>query len=80
MNINLQKHCTEQDIENAAFQLKFNKKIVIIFCIYRAPLGDFNYFLNKMDNILYTLHNYKAKFIICGDININYLGTNIKKK
>jgi len=63
-----------------AVQLKFKKKNVIIFCIYRAPLGDFDYFLNKMDNMLYSLHNYKAKFIICGDININYLGANIKKK
>ena len=79
-NINLQKHCKEQDIEIAAVQLKLNKKNVIIFCIYRAPSGDFDYFLNKMDNILNSLNNYKSKFIICGDININYLGTNIKKK
>jgi len=33
-----------------------------------------------MDNILNSLHNYKAKFIICGNVNINYLGTNVKKK
>jgi len=33
-----------------------------------------------MDNILSSLHNHKSKFTICGDININYLGTNIKKK
>jgi len=33
-----------------------------------------------MDNIPNSLHNYKSKFIICGDININYLGTNIKKE
>ena len=53
-------------------------RAVIIFCVYRAPSGDFDYFLNKLDYILNSLHNYKTEFIICGDININYLGTNNK--
>jgi len=64
----------------AAVQLKLNKKNVIIFCVYRTPSGNFDYFLNKLDNILHSLHNYKSEFIICGNININYLGTNNKKK
>jgi len=80
INISLQKHCKEQDIEITAVQLKLNKKNVIILCVYRAPSGDFDYFLNKLDYILNSLHNYKTEFIICGDININYLGTNNKKK
>jgi hypothetical protein len=79
-NINLQKHCKEQDTEITAVQLKLNKKNVIIFCVYRAPSGDFDYFLNKLDYVLNSLHTYKSEFIICGDININYLGTNNKKK
>jgi len=79
-NISLQKHCKEQDIEITALQLKLNKKNVIIFCVYRAPSGDFDYFLNKLDYILNSLHTYNTEFIICGDININYLGTNNKKK
>jgi hypothetical protein len=32
-NINLQKHCNEQDIEIAALQLKLSKKNIIILCI-----------------------------------------------
>jgi hypothetical protein len=36
-NINLQKHCKEQDIEIAAIQLKLNEKNVIILCVYRSP-------------------------------------------
>jgi len=79
-NISLQKQCKEQDIEITTVQLKLNKKHVIIFCVYRAPSGDFDYFLNKLDYILNSLHNYKTEFIICGNININYLGTNNKKK
>jgi exonuclease III len=68
-NINLQKHCKEQDIEVATLQLKLNKKNIIILSVYRAPSGDFDYFLNKLDSILNSLHNYKTEFIICGDIN-----------
>ena len=79
-NINLQKHCKEQDIEIAAIQLKLNKKNVIIFCVYKSPSGNFDYFLSKLDNIFNSLHNYKTEFIICGDININYLETNNKNK
>ena len=77
-NINLQKLCKEQDIEIAAVQLKLNEKNVIILCLYRTPSGNFDYFLNKLGNILNSLHNHKTKFIICGDIN--YLETNNKKK
>jgi hypothetical protein len=32
-----------------------------------------------MDIILNSLHNSKTEFIICGDFNINYIGTNNKK-
>jgi hypothetical protein len=63
-NINLQKHCKDQDIEIAAIQLKLNEKKVIIFCVYRAPSGNYDYFL-KLDNILNSLHNYSTEFIIC---------------
>jgi len=79
-SINLQKHCKEQDIEITAVQLKLNRKNVIILCAYRAPSGDLEYFLNKLDYVLNSLQTYKTEFIICGDININYLGTNNKKK
>ena len=56
------------------------KKKVIIFSIYRASSGNFDYFLNTLDYILNSLHIHNTKFIICEDININYLDTNDKKK
>jgi exonuclease III len=68
-NINLQKHCKEQDFEIAAVQLKLKKKNVIVFLN----------FLNKLDSVLSSLHNYQTGFIIWGNININYLGTNNKE-
>jgi hypothetical protein len=60
-------------MEIAAIQLKLNEKKVIILCIYRAPAGNCDYFLNKLDYILKFLHRYNSEFILCGDININYL-------
>jgi exonuclease III len=79
-NINLHKHCKEQDMEIAAIQLKLNKINTVILCVYGAPSGDFDCFLNKLDNILNSLHCFKTEFIICGDININYLENSNKKK
>jgi exonuclease III len=69
INTDLQKHCKEQDIEIAAVKIRLIKKNVIIFPIYRAPSGNFDYFLNKLDTILNSLRNHKTEFILCGGIN-----------
>jgi len=37
------------------------------------------YFLKGLDTILNVLYNTNMQFIICGDININYLLTTVKK-
>ena len=37
------------------------------------PLGNFNYFLQSLDNVLQSLYTPASHIIICGDININYL-------
>jgi exonuclease III len=77
--INLQKYCKEQDIEIIAIQSKLNGNKVIILSIYRAPVGDYDYFLNKLHYILNLLHRHNTEFILCGDININYLEHNNRK-
>jgi len=78
-NIDLLKYSKEQDIEIATIQLNIQKRKVIIICIYRAPCGNFECFLNKLEIILNSLHIHNSEFIICGDININYLESNNKK-
>ena len=45
----------------------------IILAIYRSPSGNFTNFLRNLDSILNTWHSNKVEFVICGDININYL-------
>ena len=76
---NLQKYCKEQDIEIYVAKLKFKEKNVIILCVYRAPSGNFDYFLKTLDSILTSLHNHKTEFM-SGDININYLETSNKNQ
>ena len=49
-DINLLKYCKEQDLEIAAVKIKFNKKNIIVACLYRAPTGEFVYFLNQLDS------------------------------
>jgi exonuclease III len=77
--INLLKHTKEQDIEIAAIQLNIQKSKIIVICVYRAPCGNLDLFLNKLETILNSLHRHNIEFIICGDININYLETSSKK-
>jgi hypothetical protein len=77
--INLHKYCKEQDLEIAAIQIKINEVKIIIFSIYRAPSGNFNYFINKLDHVLNSFFKYNLEFIICEDVNINYLEPSIKK-
>ena len=48
--------------------------------VYRAPNGNFNLFLNRLDDIIKTLHKVALQLIICGDINIDYLTDNDKKR
>jgi exonuclease III len=71
-DINLLKHTKEQDIEIVAIQLNIQKRKVIIICVYRAPCGNFELFVNKLEIVLNSLHKHNSEFIICGDININY--------
>jgi hypothetical protein len=56
-----------------------NGNKVIIHSIYKAPVGDYDYFLNKLDYILNLLHRHNTEFILCGDVNINYLECNNRK-
>jgi exonuclease III len=78
-NINLLKQNKEQDIEIATIQLNIQKRKIIVICVYRAPCGNFELFLNKLVIILNSLHRHNSEFIICGNININYFEPSNKK-
>ena len=62
-NINLYKYCREQDLEITAVKPEFFERNLIVFCVYRAPTGDLDYFLKHVDILLNTFHNSKTDFI-----------------
>ena len=53
---------------------------ILIKAVYRAPSGNFNMFLKRLDDILKSLYRVDLKFIICGDINIDYLTQDDRKR
>ena len=44
--------------------------------VYRSPTGNFNFFLNRLDDIIKTLYKVDLQIIIYGDINVDYLTDN----
>jgi hypothetical protein len=46
LNVNLNDFCKEQDLEACAVKLQFPSGNICIISIYRAPTGNFLYFLN----------------------------------
>jgi len=72
-NIDIAQHCKEQDIEICALKLSFGTHNICILTLYRAPSGNFSTFLLQLNIILQSLCTPRLHFIICGDININYL-------
>jgi exonuclease III len=78
--IDISHHCKEQDLEICAILLVTKTANLIIFSLYRAPSGDVNEFLKRLDAVLKYLYSPKSEFIICGNININYLNENNRKQ
>jgi exonuclease III len=81
LNINCNKYCREQDIEVCALKLESVLLCnICVLAVYRAPNSNFNLFLNGLDNIINSLFKGELKFIICGDINIDYSIDSEKKR
>ncbi|GFG40665.1 hypothetical protein Cfor_06702 [Coptotermes formosanus] len=67
--VDLQHRCREQDIEICAVKINLKNRYIVILAVYRAPTGDFDYFLKELEIVLNQLHD----LVICGDFNVNYL-------
>jgi hypothetical protein len=52
---------------------------VFYLFIYRSPYSNYEIFLVKLEMILQQLCKSKAKVVICGDINLNYMENCLKK-
>ena len=79
LSISLDKYCKGKDVEVCAVSLKIAPIQLIILAIYGSPSGNFTNFLKNLGSILNTWWSNKIEFVVCGDININYL-ENCKKR
>jgi hypothetical protein len=73
ININLDRFCVDQIIEICAVKLQSVGCNICIVTVYRAPSENFSQFLNNLERALNTIYTSGIGFIVCGDININYL-------
>jgi len=64
-NLSLELHC-----ELAAIQLNEYKLTVIV--VYRSQLGNYETFLDVMNNLFSLVYKQRRKFVICGDFNIKF--------
>jgi hypothetical protein len=73
------KDCKKKGPEVCAVRLNITPIPLFILAVYRSPSGNLINFLKNLDNVLNTWCNNKTIFVICGNININYL-ENCKKR
>jgi exonuclease III len=78
--IDVSKYCKDQDIEICLLNLKTTSFSSHIMVVYRAPTGNFNLFLNRLDDSIKSIYRANLNLILCGDININYLTENDRKR
>ena len=52
INNDLSKYAKEKDSEICAVKTSINSLNILIITIYRAPSGNFNYFLQQLNSIL----------------------------
>jgi exonuclease III len=76
--INLDNYCYEKDIEACAVWVNNDSSRICILSVYRSPYSNYEIFLIKLQLILQKLCKSKAK-VICGDINVNYMESCLKK-
>lgn len=62
----------EQDTEYCAAQLQSVFFGMCVLAVCRAPTGDFEKFVNKVDYIINHLYKPKAEFVICGGISTDF--------
>jgi hypothetical protein len=78
--INIARYCKEKDLEACAIKLKLLSKSICIVTEYRSPSGNFQLFLNGLDNNIKKVYKSYVHLIICGDININYFNDYKEKR
>jgi len=79
-NINVQKFCTEKDLEACVVKLYLPRCTIGIVNIYRSPSENSEHFLNNLETILNSISSNSMELIICGDFNVNFFNNNVHKQ
>ena len=77
INVNLNSHCQEQDIEVCAIRLVHSPLDLCILSVYRAPSGNFDIFIKKTRRNIKSIILNPVNLVICGDFNVNFMPENI---
>jgi hypothetical protein len=71
--------CDVKNLEICALKIMIVKQNLLVLCVYRSPSGNFDYFINELENVLKLLHRIETEFIICDDFNVNFLNETERK-
>jgi hypothetical protein len=63
--INITHKCRVTDLEICAVEIEIEASKLIVLSLYRAPTGDFNRFIDYLDDTLKYLYEPKTEFLIC---------------
>jgi exonuclease III len=77
--INLDRFCHNRDMEACAISINTTNCKIFILTIYRAPAGNYDLFLDKLELILQKILKKYVNLILCGDFNVNYMNNCNKK-
>lgn len=76
----IKDYAIEMHIECCGILVSLDEFKTIIINIYRPPSGDLDTFLISLAHILQHASNICTNIILCGDLNIDSLESNIKSK
>jgi len=74
--IDVKKYCKDQDIELCLLRFKTTSFSSYLMVVYRAPTGNFNLFLNRLDDSIKSVYRSNSNLIL----NIDYLTENDRKR
>ena len=81
ISFDFSKHCEEKRYQNQCYTINSKSQtFIIIICVYRAESGSFCKFLRLLDRTLNFLNKPNTEFLICGEINVDYLCNNDEKQ
>ena len=76
------RSCVEKHFEIAiaiADVLKCGAALYIV-TVYRTPNGNMKIFIDKMYELMYYIYKTNSYYIVCGDMNINFLAHSSESK